>query len=407
MKNSLQIALLSDEYLPDGTRVHSKMLHELAVELKKYGHKVIVITPGTKKQSKRLKIDNLDEIEIWRFRCPQIRGVGLVKRGITEILLSLRAWVAIYPKLDEKKFDLCINYSPTIFFAGLAYILKKQGTCIYLILRDFFPKWMIDQGRIHEKSPIGLFFRFIEKFNYHTSNFIALQSPKNKELFHKLNPFYSGVTHVVYNWVSVKKNKKKSSFKLNYILDCCKDKTIFFYGGNMGFAQDMPILIKLVKNMRHCKNAHFLFIGDGDQRGLVEKAAEGLPNLTFYPSINQQEFEKILTKVDIGLFSLSADHTTHNFPGKLLGYMVNGLPVLGSINEGNDLKKILESYGAGKVLVNGNDSDFKDAAEFFLHNYSYRKKMGLQAKKLSKNLFSVDIAADKIINSYFKWKQNN
>ena len=155
MENSLQIALLSDEYLPDGTRVHAKMLHELAVELKKYGHKVIVITPGTKKQSKRLKIESLDEIEIWRFRCPQMRGVGLVRRGITETLLSLRAWIAIHHKLNQKKFDLCINYSPTIFFAGLAYILKKQGTCIYLILRDFFPKWMIDQGRIHAKSPIG------------------------------------------------------------------------------------------------------------------------------------------------------------------------------------------------------------------------------------------------------------
>jgi glycosyltransferase involved in cell wall biosynthesis len=175
----------------------------------------------------------------------------------------------------------------------------------------------------------------------------------------------------------------------------------------MGFAQDMRNLLKLVKNMTHCKNAHFLFIGDGDQRDLVEKAAVELPNLTFHPSVNQQKFEKILTKVDIGLFSLSADHTTHNFPGKLLGYMVNGIPILGSINKGNDLKKILESYGAGKAFVNGNDADLKDAAEFLLHNYSYRKNMGLQGKKLSKDLFSVHNAADKIVNSYFKWKQSN
>jgi len=234
-----------------------------------------------------------------------------------------------------------------------------------------------------------------------------LQSPKNKVLFHKLNPFYSGVTDVVYNWVSVKKNKNKDSFKLDCILDCCEDKTIFFYGGNMGFAQDMPNLLKLVKNMTHRKNAHFLFIGDGDQRDLVEKAALELPNLTFHPSVNQQKFEQILTKVDIGLFSLSADHTTHNFPGKLLGYMVNGIPILGSINEGNDLKKILESYGAGKAFVNGNDTDFKEAAEFLLHNSSCRKNMGIQGIKLSKDLFSVHNAADKIVNSYFKWKQNN
>ena len=48
----IQIVILSDEYLPDGTRVHAKMLHELAVELK-YGHNIVVNTPGDEKQTKR------------------------------------------------------------------------------------------------------------------------------------------------------------------------------------------------------------------------------------------------------------------------------------------------------------------------------------------------------------------
>ena len=53
---------MSDEYLPYGTRVHAKMLHELAVKLRKDGHNVFVITPGTNNQPKRLKIDILDQI---------------------------------------------------------------------------------------------------------------------------------------------------------------------------------------------------------------------------------------------------------------------------------------------------------------------------------------------------------
>ena len=133
----IQIAILSDEYLPDGTRVHAKMLHELAVELKKHGHNIFVITPGDEKQIKRLKVDMLDEIEIWRFRSPPIRGVGLVQRGLTEIFLSFRAWWSIRHKLKDQKIDLCVNYSPTIFFAGLAKLMSKNGACIYLILRDF------------------------------------------------------------------------------------------------------------------------------------------------------------------------------------------------------------------------------------------------------------------------------
>ena len=59
----MRIALLPDEYLPEGTRVHSKMFHDLALQLKKNGHKPIVITPGTPVQKYTLVIDFVEGIE--------------------------------------------------------------------------------------------------------------------------------------------------------------------------------------------------------------------------------------------------------------------------------------------------------------------------------------------------------
>ncbi len=56
------IALLPDEYLPSGTRVHSKMFHDLALELKKRGHQPIVITPGSPFQNSKLVIDYVDGV---------------------------------------------------------------------------------------------------------------------------------------------------------------------------------------------------------------------------------------------------------------------------------------------------------------------------------------------------------
>ena len=95
MNTNLRIALLCDEYLPSGTRVHSKMFHELAIELKKRGHKPIIITPGTPSQPSRLIIDNFQDIEVWRFRSGFTRGVGLMMRAVNEWLLPFRAWRAI------------------------------------------------------------------------------------------------------------------------------------------------------------------------------------------------------------------------------------------------------------------------------------------------------------------------
>ena len=50
----MRIALIPDDYLPSSTLVHAKMFHELAHELIKQGHDVIVITPGSPNQNKKL-----------------------------------------------------------------------------------------------------------------------------------------------------------------------------------------------------------------------------------------------------------------------------------------------------------------------------------------------------------------
>ena len=47
----MRLLIISDDYLPSSTRVHAKMLHELALEFKAKGHDVVVLTPGTSDQA--------------------------------------------------------------------------------------------------------------------------------------------------------------------------------------------------------------------------------------------------------------------------------------------------------------------------------------------------------------------
>lgn len=79
--------------------------------------------------------------------------------------------------------------------------------------------------------------------------------------------------------------------------------------------------------------------------------------------MNQNEFKLILKEIDIGLFSLAAHHSAHNFPGKLLGYMANHIPILGSVNVGNDLLDLINHENAGFVHINGEDDDLFESAK--------------------------------------------
>ena len=179
------------------------------------------------------------------------------------------------------------------------------------------------------------------------------------------------------------------------------DKVVFFYGGNVGRAQDMENIMRLARNLKSTDEAHFLIIGQGDEFDLIHalKTQWALCNVTILPSVSQKEFSRILPMIDIGIFSLSYHHSAHNFPGKLLGYMVESKPILGSVNPGNDLLQIINASSAGSVFVNGEDKLLADSAIKLVFDSKLRTQMGSNARDLLLKEFSVESAVDGILNS--------
>ena len=395
----MRLALIIDDYLPQSTRVGAKMFHELAKKLVESGHDITVITPD-EHIKKALEITDFDGVEVWRFRSGKIKNVGKVKRAINETLLSFLGWKAIRGHISPHDFDGVVYYSPSIFFGGLVRKIKKHCNCpSYLVLRDFFPQWAIDAGMIKQGSLIEKYFRYFERRSYYEANTIGVMSEKNKESFERFHGKDFPV-EILRNWAdlskynSLKENETRERFNI-------KNKIIYFYGGNIGHAQDMVNLIRLARNMRQYENAHFLFIGQGDEVDLILDMAKKweLDNFSYFPPVDQNEFKDILSSVDVGLFSLSSKHTAHNFPGKLLGYMVQEIPILGSVNQGNDLLDLVNNNSAGYITINGDDEALLANAVSLYHSANLRKKLGKGGYKLLCEEFSVESAEKSIISN--------
>ncbi|MCB5307772.1 glycosyltransferase family 4 protein [Yersinia massiliensis] len=398
----MHFALIIDDYLPSSTRVAAKMMHELALELVHLGHSVTVITPGHPHQKYKLDCMIVDGVSVWRFRSGKIKDISHIMRGINESLLSFRAWFAIRTKIKSINFDGIIYYSPSIFFGNFVEKIKEESNCrSYLILRDLFPQWIIDEGMIKKNSLLEKYFRFFERKCYQAADNISLMSPNNKILFNKVNPEYIN-TDVLFNWCRCEPHvKKDNALNIREQLNL-EGKVLFLYGGNLGKAQDMENLVRLAKNMRNNNKAHFIFIGQGDEVDLIHNLSKEwrLNNFSYLPSISQDSFEDILSQVDVGLFSLAKFHTTHNFPGKILGYMLHSLPILGSVNDGNDLVDVITEANAGYVFVNGDDDSLFNAAQLLTNDAHLRRLKGNNAHKLLLNKFSVTAAAKKIISFF-------
>lgn len=389
----MRLVLIIDDYLPHSTRVGAKMFHDLACHYISLGHDVTVITPA-EGQIDRLVKRKIDNVNVWYFSSGAIKGVPKIKRAINETLLSLRAWHAISAEVKPDSFDGIIYYSPSIFFGRLVSRIKTRCQCkAYLVLRDLFPQWAIDAGMIRSGSLIEKYFRFFEKRSYGQADRIGVMSEKNRQIFDNVtHSLYS--TEILRNWAELKPHvlsSKAESIRKNLSLE---GKVIYFYGGNIGHAQDMANLMRLARAMSSYERAHFLFVGQGDEVELINRLAQEwqLDNFTYFPSVNQAEFKNILVDIDVGLFSLSAQHTAHNFPGKLLGYMVQSLPILGSVNQGNDLQEIVNTKKAGMISVNGDDDLLFSNALALYQDIELRKQIGKNAFSLLENEFSVQSA---------------
>ena len=392
----MKICLIIDDYLPDSIKVGAKMMHELAIEFVSRGHNVTVVAPSPS-LTQQFEISELDGITLCRFRSGKIKNVSKIKRAINESLLSYCAWQAYKSYFQQQPHDLIVYYSPTIFWGSLVTRLKKMwGAKSYLVLRDFFPQWVIDNGLLSAKSPITYYFRFFETLNYRAADVIGIQSPKNLVWFSKSSGTKKQL-ELLYNWAA---NEPEPDTCGNYCQTLgLKNKVVYFYGGNIGHAQDMMNIVRLAKSMLIETTAHFVLVGAGDEVELVRSAIEQyqLTNMTLLPPVTQKEFKKMLAEFDVGLFSLHCDHSTHNFPGKLLGYMVQGKPILGSINHNNDLQDVIENANAGFVTINGDDIGLFNNALTLLHNHELRKSQGMNANKLVLDMFSVQVAANKIL----------
>jgi glycosyltransferase involved in cell wall biosynthesis len=390
----LRILMLVDCYYPS-TKSVAKLVRDLGIEFHRLGNQVLVLTPS-EAISTLLVISAEDGITIARVRTGKIKGASNVRRALEEMRLSSNLWSKARKFLHENPCDLIITYSPSIFFGPLVRKLKDLWGCpSYLILRDLFPQWAVDAG-VLRRGLIHRFFRAFETYQYDVADQIAVQSPANLVYFAQTFPRKNYPLKVLHNWTALHEpNLPRTNFRTRLSLE---NKVVFFFGGSIGVAQDMDNLVRLGARLERLTNVHLLLVGNGSEVPRLNHfiTTKGLRNITILPAVDQHEYLSMVSEFDVGLISLDRRLKTHNVPGKLLSYLFWGIPVLASLNPGNDLFDLLHENQAGLCFLNGDDDSFAAAAERLADDADLRAKLGQNARRLLERTFSVDAAAKQI-----------
>jgi glycosyltransferase involved in cell wall biosynthesis len=267
-----------------------------------------------------------------------------------------------------------------------------------LIIRDIFPEWAVDMGLMGRGLPYK-FFKAVANYQYSVADVIGIQTQGNLAYFaDRLN----GRIEVLQNWLADAPNVGCS---IDVADGKLAGRTIFVYAGNMGVAQGISVLLDLAERLSSRTDIGFLFVGRGSDAQRLRSDADqrGLDNVAFHDEIDPTEISGLYAQCHIGIVALDPRHKTHNIPGKFLSYMQAGLPVLASINPGNDLENMILREGVGRVCTDQSVDALAQMAVQMVNEVAPvlgsvdNAAVALRCKALSAQLFSPKAAVKQIV----------
>ena len=393
----MRIALIGDVFPPLRSS-GAVQLRDLCLEFARQGHEISMMVASPELEES-FRIENWKGVQVVRLKTPKTKDTNYIRRTIGELLMPFfMLWHLRFSKLCNQKWDGIVWYSPTIFLGLLVYMLKKNSNCkSYLIIRDIFPEWAVDMGLMGRGLPY-FFFKGIANFQYSVADVIGIQTPGNRVYFENWENNPRKNLEVLNNWLAETPTQQCSITVSDTQL---AGRKIFVYAGNMGIAQGMDILLELADQLQSRQDIGFLFVGRGSEVQKLRKETQKrkLENILFFDEIDPDEISSLYDQCHVGLISLDSRHKSHNIPGKFLSYMQSGLPVLASVNDGNDLVALIESEKIGQVSTNYSASNLKKNAEKLIEDMDRDPHYKVRCNNIYKRLYSPDAAVQQIISA--------
>ncbi len=371
----------------------------LITEFHENGHDVTVVAPAYDLNITGFQVEN--GINVIRVKTLPLFNVGMIKKGLANLMLPHQYKKAIKKYNLELDYDLILTPTPPISLYGVAaWLKKKSGAKVYLVLRDIFPQNAVDLGLMSQKGLIHNYFRKKEKKLYAISDSIGCMSQGNIDYIIKHNPSVQPEKlHLLPNWsdmIAVESEDKVHELRRK---EGFENKFIVIFGGNIGLPQKLENIVDLAEACQDYEDILFLIMGGGNERKNLEEAiaAKNLDNIQLRDGVPQEEYMKWVQMADVGLISLSEKFTIPNIPSKSLSYYNSKTPILASIDMNTDYGQLLDDLNLGVWAEAGKTTLLKQKLLVLYNDPELRKTMGENGWNYMKNNLSSAHAYERVV----------
>jgi colanic acid biosynthesis glycosyl transferase WcaI len=366
--------LIVSQHFPPEKSGNASRIHDMAFSLVNEGVDVTVISPfpsfphGTFpriwKMSAKSTIDGIRLTNLFTYQ-PASKNPGFFTRMGYYLVFPLHT--SIWLLLNHKKFDTIITTSPPLFTHIPGLLIKKIiGKKWVMDVRDLWIEASISLGFVRKGSISERITRLLEKKCLLNSDAICVTT---EELGRRLSddPRVQKKIHLIPNGVD-------TDFFYPYAVEK-KDQIV--YAGNIGYAQNLDLVIQAMELINQKRHLEFIIAGGGDTKADLEHIvnSKSLHKIVHFPgNLPREEIPRLFSESLLGVAPLkNLQSLEYAVPTKVYEYLACCIPYVGcGVGE---IQDIANKSGAGVIAQNSPESIAKEILDL-VDNPTLIKHMG-------------------------------
>jgi glycosyltransferase involved in cell wall biosynthesis len=403
--------LFLTQYYPPEIGAPQNRLHELAVRLNANGVDVEVLTalPNYPKmevqeayKNGKLREEIIDNIHVHRSWIYVSKSKGIISRLLNYFSF---VWSSYWRGRKLASFDYLLVESPPLFLGYSAMRLsRKLNAKLIFNVSDLWPESAEKLGVVTNQRLLSLAYN-LEAKCYNKSTLITGQTQgivddikrrfPNKKVYWLPN----GVNVNFYNPERIEDYdfRERNNFKSTDLL--------LFYGGILGYAQGLEIILKAAKLLEDKPEVQFIIQGSGPEKDkLVNLKAElKVTNVHFLDPVSKSEMPSIVKAIDVALVPLKNLPLFQGaIPSKVFEALAMKKPLLLGV-DGEARQHFIDKAQAGLFFLPENEEDLVRQIRQIIENPGKLIEMGNNARSYVSTHFN----RDKIALDFLKLLEHN
>lgn len=395
-----KLLIYAHYYIPDAAST-GQILRELAEGiLGSFDVTVICVVPsylGTVEDQYKTKMfyrENINGVNILRIRVPEFSKTDTPSRIKNILTYFFGAMVATF-KVGKQDYVFSISQPPIL--GGLLGVWGKwvkHAKYIYNI-QDFNPEQVLAVEFSKNKLVTDLMM-FLDKFSCCQSDLIITVG---RDLVQTVHTRFKGKkepkTVMINNWIDEKEvypvspeHPQVIKFKEKYGII---NKFVIMYSGNIGFYYDLENIIKVIKEFKpgtttsDGREVVFAFVGAGSVLDKLKayKEENQMDNVVFIPYQDKADLVYSLNSGDVHWCVNAKGIKGVSCPSKYYGLAAAGKAVLGVLEEGSEVRCLIEETEGGLCCNPGDYKQIKRNIQWFLDHSESKEitQMGNRARE--------------------------